>query len=192
MIITLFGPPCAGKGTQATLLSDAYGVPHLSTGDMLREVAASGTELGRQIHEILTRGHFVPDDVSMPMLAERISRPDCAKGFILDGFPRTVSQVALIEALLRSKGLAMTAAVSIEVPDEILVDRVIARAAASATPRSDDDPVIFQERLVVYREKTAPVLDLYRSRGELLTVLGNTDIRSVFASIKELLEVPAL
>lgn len=191
MIIVLFGPPCAGKGTQAAALSAAYGIPHLSTGDMLREIAASGTPLGNEIHAILSAGHFVSDEMILPVIKERISREDCESGFILDGYPRAVEQVANLEQLLRPMGRAVEAAISIEVRDELLIERVIARAASTATPRSDDNPQVFQERLAIYRAKTAPVIELYRLRGALRTVSGEAPVDDVTAAIRGLIEVPA-
>lgn len=183
MIITLFGPPGAGKGTQAQRLSAKFNIPHLSTGDMLRDIAKSHSKIGQAIAETLAQGHFVSDEMALDMVKERISRPDCAQGFILDGFPRTVPQARDLSALLASLDRTLTAAICLEVPDKILTQRILGRAQDSDEARSDDKPAIIRERLEVYRLKTSPVLDLFRNQGRLAVVDGNRLPDQVFEDL---------
>ena len=168
MIITLLGPPGAGKGTQGKLLARALGLPHLSTGDMLRDIVASGSDLGARIAAVIDKGHFISDEMARDMVAARIDEPDCARGVILDGFPRTLPQVALLDEILAERGRELSAALLLEVPQEDLIARISARGDG----RADDHPEIIAERLAVFREKTQSVIDAYRASGALQAVPG--------------------
>jgi adenylate kinase len=180
MNIILLGPPGAGKGTQAKLLEDRYGLKQLSTGDMLRAEVASGSPLGREAKRIMDLGKLMPDQLMIDMIADRIARPDCARGFILDGFPRTVAQAEGLDAMLAAKGLRLDAVVEIVVPEEALVDRIQARIAQSAGgARTDDDVEILKTRLKVYRDQTAPILPYYRAKGLVKSLDGLQPIDSV-------------
>lgn len=189
MNIILLGPPGAGKGTQAARLEQRYGVKQLSTGDMLRAAVASGSELGRQAKEIMDRGALMPDALMIEMISQRIEQPDCAKGFILDGFPRTVAQAEALDGLLAEKGLQLDAVIEIQVDEEALVGRIETRVAetAGAGSRSDDNVETLRRRLEVYRQQTAPILPYYRNRGALKTVDGMRSIDEVSAQIEAIL-----
>lgn len=189
MNIILLGPPGAGKGTQAARLEEKYGLKQLSTGDMLRATVASGSELGQQAKEIMDRGALMPDALMIDMIAERITQPDCAKGFILDGFPRTVAQAEALDDLLARKQLPLDAVIEIKVDEAALVGRIETRIAQAGegTVRSDDNVETLRKRLVVYREQTAPILPYYREKGVLKTVDGLQPIDAVAEAIEEIL-----
>lgn len=188
MNIVLFGPPGAGKGTQAARLVAKFGLAHLSTGDMLRAAVAAGTELGRRAQEIMARGDLVPDEVVVGIVAERIAQPDCAKGFVLDGFPRTIAQAEALERLLAAQGRTLDAVIELAVDEDALVRRIESRIAETGGVRSDDNVETLKRRLAVYREQTAPVLDWYRARGLLRTVDGMRSIEEVAAAIEQVLK----
>lgn len=191
MNIILLGPPGAGKGTQAKILEQKHGLKQLSTGDMLRAAVASGSELGRQAREIMDQGQLMPDALMIQMIAERIEQPDCSKGFILDGFPRTVPQAEALDALLQRKGLSLDFVIEIAVPDEVLVERIEARTAESArnggAARSDDNVQTLRKRLQVYHGQTAPILPYYGRSGRLMKVDGLAPIEQVTAQIEGIL-----
>jgi adenylate kinase len=187
MNIVLFGPPGAGKGTQAARLVAKFGLVHLSTGDMLRAAVAAGTELGRRAKEIMERGDLVPDEIVVGIVAERIAQPDCAKGFVLDGFPRTIAQAEALERLLAAQGRKLDAVIELAVDEEALVRRIENRIAETGGARSDDNVETLKRRLAVYREQTAPVLEWYRTRGLLRTVDGMRSIEEVAAAIEQVL-----
>lgn len=172
MRIILLGPPGAGKGTQAKEIVTRYGIPHISTGDLLREQVASGSELGNRVKAILDSGDLVTDEIVMEMVDDRINRADCAKGFLLDGVPRTVKQAEILASMLEQRKTALTAVVQISVPDEVLLERIRNRGIANAGNRTDDTAEVAAKRLEVYRTQTAPVASYYKQRGALKEVSG--------------------
>jgi len=188
MNIILLGPPGAGKGTQAKFLEDTHSIVQLSTGDMLRAAASSGSELGAQAKAVMDAGQLMPDDIMIQIISERISQPDCVNGFILDGFPRTTAQAEALEVMLAEKGLPLDFVIEISVDDEILVDRINARVAQmpESERRSDDNAETLRKRLGVYHEQTAPILPFYRDRGMLKQVDGMQSIEQVTAQIEQL------
>lgn len=191
MRLILLGPPGAGKGTQARRLVDCYGIVQLSTGDLLREAAAAGTPAGLKANEIMARGELVPDDMVVAIVAHRIDRPDCAKGFILDGFPRTVGQAEALDRMLREKGLALDAVIEFKVDESILLQRVENRvkemAARGEELRADDNPEVLRRRLAAYHAQTEPLVGYYARRGLLMSVDGMLSIDQVTAEIESLL-----
>ncbi len=187
MNLILFGPPGAGKGTQAAILKRDLGIAHLSTGDMLRAAVAAETELGRQAKAIMEAGKLVPDDVITGVVAERIDEPDCAAGFILDGFPRTLPQAEALDTMLEKKGRRLDAVVEVRVPDAVLLSRIEKRAAESGGERADDNAETLKRRLEVYHEQTAPVLPYYARAGLLHVIDGDRPIEEVTAAIKAVL-----
>lgn len=190
MNIILLGPPGAGKGTQAAHLEEKYGLKQLSTGEMLRAAVASGSELGRQAKEIMDQGALMPDALMIEMIAERIEQPDCAKGFILDGFPRTVAQAEALDELLERKQMQLDAVIEIEVEESALLGRIESRIAQAGEEgaRSDDNVETLRKRLKVYREQTAPILPYYREQSRLKTVDGLKSIEEVSRQIDEILD----
>jgi adenylate kinase len=189
MNLILLGPPGAGKGTQAKRLQDAHGYAQLSTGDMLRAAVADGTEVGKLAKDIMARGDLVPDDVVVGIISDRIEQPDCAAGFILDGFPRNVAQASALDRMLDQKGMGLDAVVELEVDDAILIDRIETRAAETqGGPRPDDNAEALKKRLEVYHGQTAPLIVYYRDRGILKTVNGMADVETVSREIEEVLK----
>ena len=209
MKLIMFGPPGAGKGTQTDILCRRYGIQKISTGDALREVIRSGSELGQQVKGLMDQGKFVPDEIVTEIIRDRVSSPDCANGFILDGFPRNLGQA---EALL-NMGIRMNTALLINVPDEVLVERVQGRVVCGKCgasyhvtnnppqeegvcdkcggcleARSDDRPETVRARLKTYHELTDPVVDFYRGRGILSEIDGTADIDTATAEILKILE----
>jgi adenylate kinase len=181
--LILLGPPGAGKGTQAKLLVARHGIVQLSTGDMLRAAAAAGTPVGLRAKAIMDRGELVPDDVMVEIIAERIARPDCARGFILDGFPRTIAQAEALEELLEKRGIRLDAVVEISVDEQILFERIEGRARETGGARADDNAETLRKRLSVYRAQTAPLIDFSRRTGRLRTVDGMKTVEEVAAAI---------
>ena len=172
----MLGPPGAGKGTQATKIATRLGIPQLSTGDMLREAVASRSTSGLRAKHIMERGDLVPDEVVVSVVINRIDHSDVANGFILDGFPRTVTQAEALDQELATRGIKLDAVLELEVDEDALLDRIRGRAQQAANNgeciRSDDNPEVFKTRLDVYRAQTAPVTEYYRSQGLLNTVDG--------------------
>ncbi len=171
MKLLFIGPPGAGKGTQAQRVAERLGIAHISTGDMFRAQVAAGTELGRRVEAIMKAGDYVPDEVTVAMLGERIAEPDAAEGFILDGFPRTLGQVEALDRLLGSDGLDRV--VVLDVPEDELVQRLLSRG------RADDTEETVRNRLAVYREQTEPLIELYARRGIVVHVDGVGEIDEI-------------
>ena len=189
MNLIFLGPPGAGKGTQAKRFEDAYGLKQLSTGDMLRAAAAEGTKIGSEAKSYMDKGKLVPDKVVIGAVAERIAKPDCANGVIFDGFPRNVAQAEALDRLLKSMKRKLDAVIELKVDEKALLARVEKRAAetraAGQAIRPDDNPETLKTRLDVYRKETAPLIDYYRRKGNLLTVDGMAGIDEVSKAIEK-------
>lgn len=209
MILVLLGPPGAGKGTQAARIKDEYKIAHLSTGDMLRGAIAAGTEIGKQAKVVMDAGNLVSDEIIVGLVGERIEDQDCANGFLLDGFPRTLAQAEALDGLLVKKGLSLNATVEFAVDDDALIERISGRYACSScgagyhdtfqkprvegvcdicgseefSRRSDDTADAVRTRLGSYHSQTAPLLPYYRDKGVLRTVDGMRDIDEVTRQI---------
>lgn len=192
MNLILLGPPGAGKGTQAQMLAAKHGLVQLSTGDMLRAAVQAGTEIGRTAEAIMKSGGLVPDDVVVGIIAERIEQPDCANGFILDGFPRTLPQADALARLLASMTKDLDAVVELKVDDIILVSRIETRAketlAAGGTVRADDNADALRTRLMAYYRETAPLIGYYFAYRKLKTVDGMAAIPAVAGQIEAILK----
>lgn len=186
MRLVLLGPPGSGKGTQAVRLKEHFQVPHISTGDMLRAEIAAASPLGLAAKDVIARGELVSDDILLGMLRERLAREDVARGFILDGYPRNPAQAAALDALLAELGQPFDAAVQLDVPSELLVERIAGRAKAEG--RADDTPESVRTRLKVYADQTAPVIDFYRTHGQLTVVDGVGSLDEVFARVVDALK----
>ena len=191
MRLILLGPPGAGKGTQAQRLLSKHGIVQLSTGDMLRAAVAAGTPVGLRAKDTMERGELVPDEVVVAIVANRIDQPDAARGFVLDGFPRTVPQAEALDRLLAERGLKLDAVIELKVNEGILLDRIEKRAAEMAargeTVRSDDNSEILRGRLAAYRAQTAPLVDYYDAKGTLRTVDGMAPVDEVAAALDRIL-----
>jgi adenylate kinase len=191
MRLILLGPPGAGKGTQAQRLVEKYGIPQLSTGDMLRSAVAAKTPVGLRAKAVMDAGELVSDDIVNAIVAERIDQPDCANGFVLDGYPRTLPQADAVELMLEERGADLDAAIEFAVNDKVLVGRVLKRAeqakAAGQPVRKDDTAEVFDERLREYYKKTAPLIGYFYARRQLKTVDGMADIDDVTAQIEAIL-----
>lgn len=212
MKIIMLGAPGAGKGTQAKKIADKYGIPHISTGDIFRANIKGGTELGMKAKSYMDQGQLVPDDVTIGMLLDRISEADCANGYVLDGFPRTIPQAESLTKALGGRGEKMDYAIDVDVPDEAIVNRMAGRRACLACGatyhivynapktegvcdvcgeklvlRDDDKPETVQKRLTVYHDQTQPLIEYYHKAGILVTVDGTKDLNEVFADIVNVL-----
>jgi adenylate kinase len=187
MILILLGPPGVGKGTQASRLTKTRGLVQLSTGDMLREAIANGTELGRKAKSIMDEGKLVADDIILGMIAERLSSPDCANGVILDGFPRTIEQAKGLDTMLVEMGLSVNHVIEMQVDENILADRILKRAQESEQVRDDDNVEVLKKRLKVYHENTAPIIPYYKDGGKVSVVDGMQPIEDVAAAIDRIL-----
>jgi len=213
MRMILFGAPGSGKGTQAKNMMRDRNIPQVSTGDMLRAAAASGTKLGKQVKSIMDSGQLVSDDIMLDIIKERLDEPDTAEGFVLDGFPRTLAQAEGLEDLLDSMGKPLDAAVLMDIDFDILLKRLTGRRTCSATgkllniyfssqeeiedcrkaggelvQREDDNEETISDRLDVYRRHTEPVIDYYRSRGKLKTIDAEGSVEEVYARLLEVLQ----
>ncbi len=187
MRLILLGPPGAGKGTQAKILVDAYGIPQLSTGDILRAAIAAKTPLGLEAKAIVDRGDLVSDTIVNGIVSERLDAEDCKPGFILDGFPRTIAQAEALDRMLADKGIALDAVIEIKAEADELVKRVINRAKESGGARADDNEEVLRKRLGVYSEQTAPLVAYYSGRGLLKAVDGMAPVDHVTGAIKSAL-----
>ena len=214
MRVILLGPPGAGKGTQAQRLQDRFNIVQLSTGDMLRAAVAAGTEIGQQAKAVMERGELVSDDIVIGIIADRIDEADCANGFILDGFPRTVAQAEGLDNMLAEKNLSLDAVIEMTVDDAALVDRITGRytcahcgagyhdrnlkpkqdgvcdrcGGTEFRRRADDNEETVKERLAQYHGQTAPLLPYYRGKGLLRQVDGMAEVEDVAAAMGALLE----
>jgi len=213
MNLVFLGPPGAGKGTQAKILIERYSIPQSSTGDMLREHRAKGTELGKKAQEYMDKGQLVPDEIILGMVKERLSQADCEKGFILDGFRRTVAQAEALDNILAEMGKKLDFALALVVPDELLVERLTGRRTCKSCgmmyhikykppkvegkcdhcggelyQRPDDNEETVRNRLKVYHESTAPLIDYYKKRGILKEVDGSKSIEEITTQLISILE----
>jgi len=190
--IVLFGPPGAGKGTQAKILASTRGWPQLSTGDMLREAVKAGTELGKKVDAILTHGDLVSDDIVVGIIAERVDQPDCADGAVFDGFPRTIAQAEALDRMLAERTRKIDMVLELKVDEAVLIRRAEQRVkdtlAQGGTPRSDDEPDTVKFRQRVYRENTAPLLDYYGKQDKVVTVDGMAPIEDVTNAIARIID----
>jgi adenylate kinase len=213
MNLILLGPPGAGKGTQAKMIAQAYHLPHISTGDMFRETAASKSELGTKLQSFMSQGKLVPDDVVIEVVKTRLSKPDCDKGFLLDGFPRTVKQAEALDALLAEKNRKIDAVLNIDLDDAEIVKRLSSRRVCiscgasynlitqppkaagvcdsckgQVIQRSDDNAETIKNRLTVYHGQTSPLIEYYQRAGVLQKVDGSKSVDEVFKSLRAIIE----
>jgi adenylate kinase len=192
MKLILLGPPGAGKGTQAERLVAKHGIPQLSTGDMLRAAVKAGTPIGKRAKAVMDAGELVSDEIVNGIVSERIDSEDCAKGFILDGYPRTLPQADAVEAMLVGKGMALDVVIELVVDDKALVGRILKRAEeakdAGQPVRKDDNAQVFEERLREYYKKTAPLTGYYYAKKLLKTVDGMVTMDEVTAQIGAILK----
>jgi adenylate kinase len=186
--IVMFGPPGAGKGTQAKILTQTYGWPQLSTGDMLRAAIKAGTDLGKKVEAIMAAGNLVSDEIVVGIIGERYDQPDCAHGAVFDGFPRTIAQAEALDRMLSERGKKIEMVLELKVDEAVLIRRAETRVketiAQGGTPRADDDPETVKVRQKVYRENTAPLLDYYGKQGKIASVDGMEPISEVTKAIK--------
>jgi adenylate kinase len=183
--LVFLGAPGAGKGTQAADLAKSAGIPHLSTGDMMRAAAAAGSAVGLKVKPFLDSGKLVPDDVTWDVIAERLDRPDCRPGFLLDGFPRTVPQAERLDAKLAASATPLTHVAFFEVPQDELLRRLLGRG------RADDTPEVIQERLANYEKLTAPLVARYRRQSLLRSIDGTGTPADVHARLRKAVGLPS-
>jgi adenylate kinase len=185
--LIFLGPPGAGKGTQAKTLAHAQGIPHISTGDILRGAVAQQTELGQKAQSYMDRGELVPDHLILEMVRERLSHEDVAAGWILDGFPRTIAQATFLDKLLQEIHQSCNYVLNLDAPDEVLIERLLGRAGQEN--RKDDTEAVIRHRLEVYRQQTAPLVDFYRDRQQLISINGNQPVEAVATDLHKLIQV---
>jgi adenylate kinase len=185
--LLVIGPQGSGKGTQAARLSDAHGIPHVSTGEMFRAAIAAGTELGRRVEPILAAGQLVPDDLTVDVIRERLAEPDAERGFVLDGFPRNLAQAEALDAMLADIGRGLDAVLFFDLAEEIAVERLRVRAREEG--REDDTPEGIARRLAIYHEQTEPVVERYRATGKLVPLHADRSIEQVADEIEQALEL---
>ena len=192
MILIFLGPPGAGKGTQAARIIHSRGIPQLSTGDMLRAAVKAETPVGLQAKAVMDAGNLVSDDIVAAIVEERIEEDDCANGFLLDGFPRTVIQAEMLDAMLQKKERAVDAVIELRVDEAALIDRLRTRIeetkARGEEPRKDDNEETFKYRLQVYKDQTAPLIPYYENQGKLRVVDGMGSVEAVSAAIDAVLD----
>ena len=188
--VLLLGPQGSGKGTQAKLISDASGIPHIATGDILRAAMAEGTDLGRRVKPIYDSGQLVPDDLMIGIIRERLAVDDTENGFILDGFPRTLAQAEALDAMLREIGKELTVVFVLQLPEPVAIERLTKRAQLEG--RVDDTPEAIHKRLELYRRETAPLVEWYRARSNVVPVHAERAVEEVFTEIQEALEQAAV
>ena len=186
MNILLLGPQGSGKGTQAKLVAQDYGLPHIATGEMLRAAIAVGTELGERVKPILDTGRLVPDDLMVALIRERLAEPDAEDGFVLDGFPRTLAQAEALDDMLAEIGRGLDLILEFQVDEQTAIERMLRRAAEEG--RTDDTPGVIRTRLELYREKTLPVIEHYRATGKLVGIHAGRSIDEVYAEVQQALE----
>ncbi|WP_107670436.1 adenylate kinase [Cyanothece sp. BG0011] len=177
--LIFLGPPGSGKGTQAQQLSEAFKIPHISTGEMLREAIAQQTALGQKAQTYVDKGELVPDELLLDLIEDRLNHEDAQQGWILDGFPRNLPQAEFLDQLLHKFNKFSQQAINLDVPDEVIIDRLLLRG------RKDDNEQTIRRRLEVYREKTQPVLDYYRQHDRLSCIDGNRQLEEVTTTLKE-------
>ncbi len=187
MNLILFGPPGAGKGTQAKILIERFNIVQISTGDMLREEVKSGSDLGKLAKEIMDKGNLVSDEIIMSMIKKRITKPDCENGFILDGFPRTYNQAVNLDTILNSLNLKIDKVIEINVDEKLLFQRILNRASENQSTRDDDNSEILKNRIIVYKKDTLPVLEYYRKLNKLYTIDGMQNIEEVSKNILKII-----
>lgn len=212
MKIIMLGAPGAGKGTQAKMIADKYGIPHVSTGDIFRANIKEGTELGKEAKKYMDQGLLVPDELTVKILLDRVAKEDCKNGYVLDGFPRTIPQAEVLDQALTGLGDKIDYAIDVDVPDENIIKRMSGRRACLSCGatyhiehippkkegicdvcgqelvlRDDDKPETVKNRLNVYHEQTQPLIDFYTAKGILKTVDGTKDMKEVFAAIVAIL-----
>lgn len=183
----IFGPPGSGKGTQSVKLAEQFNLRHLSTGDMLRAEIAAGTELGKKMSTIMSKGELVPDEVVIEMIAAKIDSTKNAAGFLFDGFPRTVAQTEALEKMLNARGMKIDCMLVLEVEHDELVKRLILRAEGSGRP-DDKDPKVIENRIDVYKEKTEPIIDYCSKRGIYHPIKGMGTIDDIFGRLSEVMK----
>jgi adenylate kinase len=190
--LVLFGPPGAGKGTQAKVLQETRGLPQLSTGDMLRAAIAAKSELGRKVEAILAKGDLVSDDIVIGIIDQRLNQPDAAKGAVFDGFPRTIPQAEALDKLLEGRGKKIDLVIELKVDETVLLSRAEQRVretvSKGGTPRPDDTPQTVKNRLDVYRKNTAPLVAFYKAQGKVVSVDGMAPIADVTRAIAAALD----
>lgn len=187
MNLLVLGPQGSGKGTQAKRLAADHSIPHVSTGDMFRAAIADGTELGRRVGPILTSGELVPDELTIALIRERLSAPDAAAGFVLDGFPRNLAQAEALDAMLAEIDRTLDAVLFFDLSDDIATERM--RKRALEEDREDDTPEVIARRLAIYHEQTEPVVERYRATGKLVPLHADRTIGEVAAEIADALDL---
>ncbi len=188
MNIILFGPPGAGKGTQAKLLIKKYDIVQISTGDMLRDCVSNNTEIGKQVKIIMEKGELVSDEIIISLISERIVKKDCANGFILDGFPRTIAQAESLDKMFSEKRILIDHVLEIHVDFDLLLGRIEKRAIENLEARKDDNSNVLAKRLTVYKDQTLPVLKYYKEMDKLKRINGMLEIDNVFKEILKVVE----
>jgi adenylate kinase len=187
--VLLLGIQGSGKGTQAKRIASEYGIPHVATGDMLREAVAAGTPLGKEVAGYLLRGELVPDEIVISLIRDRLSRSDAARGFVLDGFPRTMAQSDALDEMLAEIGRPLSIVFELQVPDDVARERMAKRAREEG--RADDTPGVIDRRVQLYHQETEPIVQHYRLIGNLVGIHGTGTIDAVFAEIQKALEEAA-